>query len=52
MSLSLCHQSKQDHRECMGSESGRSHCDSCGREKGYRVDAVIKCKKKSGTLVH
>ena len=52
MSLILRHQSKRDRRECIGSESGRSHRDGCGREKGCRVDAVIKCEKKSGTLAH
>ncbi|KAH9984036.1 hypothetical protein BJV77DRAFT_966402 [Russula vinacea] len=39
---------KRDRRECMGSESGRSN--GCGREKGCRVDAVVKREKKSGTL--
>ena len=46
VSLILRHRSKRDRRECMGSESGRSH--GCGREKGCRVDAVVKCEKKSG----
>jgi hypothetical protein len=51
MSLILCHQSKGDRREFMGSESGRSHGCGTGREKGCRVDAVIK-REKSRTLAH
>ena len=50
VSLILRHQSKRDRRECMDSESGRSH--GYGREKGCRVDAVVKREKKSGTLAH
>ena len=50
VSLILRHQSKRNRRECMDSESDRSH--GHGREKGCRVDAVIKHEKKSGTLAH